>query len=298
MPEENGQTDGEGEGQAEGQGEGEGQVSAEGQATATAVPLIDENGKLAENWRESLSEDIRHEKSLQTFGDLEGMAKTIVHQRKMIGNDNTVIVPGETATDAEIDAFHRAMGRPDTVEDYQIKHMEGIDVDEVMEKKFKEFAFKKGMNPKLLQELIDFDDARIADTIDEINNRIEQSKLDAETKCKEKWGDDFDRRLTLCNRLVMENTEEGEERASVLQSIGNNPYVANMLSNIAAKFVEHKVIQAEPGVPTPAEALTKIEELRNTPGYISGELAKDNPKRSQQITEEINKLYHQVHPTK
>jgi hypothetical protein len=65
---------------------------------------------------------------------------------------------------------------------------------------------------------------------------------------------------------------------------------------MAKKFVEHKVITADINTPTPTDALAAAETLRNTPGYITGELANTSPARYKQITQEISSLMEQAYP--
>ena len=50
--------------------------------------------------------------------------------------------------------------------------------------------------------------------------------------------------------------------------------------------------------PTPAEALSKADELRSTPGYINGELYKSNPKMHAKITADIRRLTESALPEK
>ena len=82
----------------------------------------------------------------------------------------------------------------------------------------------------------------------------------------------------------------------MLKAIEHNPVEAELLANLAKKFIEHKVISADLSQSTPVEALAKAEELRNTPGYINGELYKTSPSRHTQITAEIKAITEKAYP--
>ena len=110
--------------------------------------LVDDKGGLAENWRQALPEDIRNERSLDSIKTFGTLAKSFVSAQKMIGA-NKVAIPGENATADEINAFHKALGRPDKMEDYSLDGIElpeGITLDDNITKQFREFAFNHGMS--------------------------------------------------------------------------------------------------------------------------------------------------------
>lgn len=264
------------------------------------VSLIGEDGMLVENWMElaEVDENLRGDTTLQNTKTIKSMASQLVNAQKLIGKSaNMVVIPGENATEAEWNEFFSKTGRPDTKDDYTIGHHEDIgEIDEALEAGFRELAHAEGLRPSTVQKLIDLDDKRIL-AIREAQRATElKEKEDTEAALKAKWGAAYDERLHLANRMVNDNTEEGEPREKILDKIGNDPIIADFLANIAKKFVEHKVIEADVTQPTNAEALAKIEELRATPGYITGELSNTSPARYRQITEEIAALYRKIYP--
>ncbi|MBQ6352029.1 MAG: hypothetical protein IJJ28_02025, partial [Lentisphaeria bacterium] len=94
--------------------------------------MVGAEGALAENWREGLPESIRSEKCLDSIKTIGTLAQSYVHAQKSMGA-NKVAIPGENATPEEIDAFHKALGRPDKMEDYstdKVELPEGIVLDD------------------------------------------------------------------------------------------------------------------------------------------------------------------------
>ena len=266
---------------------------------AESVSFVGEDGNFVENWMElsGIDEDLRGNKTLQTTKSVSGLASQLVNAQKMIGqNANMVLIPNEKSTETEWSEFHSKMGRPDTPDEYEITHLEDIgEIDTETEGVFKNLAHSLGLTPGAVQKLIELDDNRTLAMRQAVEEAQIQQKNESEEALKKQWGGAYEERLHLANRMIAENVSE-ENKPALLDAIGNNPQVADFLANIAKKFVEHKIISAEVDAKTPVEALAEIETLRNTPGYITGELAKTSPARYKQITQEMTKLYEQTYP--
>ncbi len=271
-------------------------TSEETQVASETVSEFD--GNLGEGWMEKygVSEDLRSNQTLLTTKDVAGMASQLVNAQKMIGqNPNMAVIPTEQSSETEWSEFHKATGRPDTPDEYQIAHPEGVEVNAELETSFKGLVHSEGLRPSTVQKLSDFYENTIAGMRQAMVDSQVQAKTDCEEALKSKWGAAYDERLHLTNRMVAENATD-ENKDHVLASIGNDPVVADFLANMAAKFVEHRIITADINQPTPPDALAAAETLRNTPGYINGELANTSPARYKQITKEISALMEQAYP--
>ena len=73
-----------------------GQVSAETPTNDTTLTAE----KVATDWKESLSEELRSDKSLENIKDIEGLAKSYVHAQKLVGADK-IPVPNKFATEKD-----------------------------------------------------------------------------------------------------------------------------------------------------------------------------------------------------
>lgn len=67
-----------------------------------------------------------------------------------------VVIPGEKATEEELNAFYQKLGRPESADKYEIKLPEGQQLDEGFAKGFKETAFKSGLSPKQVAGLAEW----------------------------------------------------------------------------------------------------------------------------------------------
>lgn len=276
-------------------------------APATETPtnyttVIGEDGSFKDGWKGLLPEDIRSELSLDTVRDIPGLAKQFVHAQKMIGK-NKIVVPGEHATDSEIDIFHRALGRPETADDYRVNVPDEIKqhFDENLLGQAKKMAFGLGLNQKAFDALVAFRTAEI-ETGERAIAEMEQRQFEeAERLIVEQAGEALDEQAHFANKLIADNCPNAEYQEKLLEALNSNalrPYVFNFLASIQRKaFEQHGGIpQGEGGATamTPDMMESKAKELMATPGYADGTLKDNNPEGYKRISAEITDLFNRA----
>jgi hypothetical protein len=270
-----------------------------GSEVAVSTSYIGDDGNFTENWMEQagIPEDLRSNQTLMTTKSVASMASQLTNAQSLIGkNANMAVIPTDQSTELERAEFNKLCGCPDTPDEYTITHAEELgEVNAEVETGFKNLAHSHGLRPETVQALIDLDDARMMEMRQGMEDAKVQAKADCEEGLKKQWGAAFEERSHLANRMIAENASD-ENKEAVLDAIGNNPIVADFLANMAKKFVEHKIISADINTPTPLDAKAQADTLRNTPGYITGELANTSPSRYKQITQEISTLMDQAYP--
>lgn len=253
-----------------------------GSTNTVPTQIIDENGNLVSTWRNSLDEDIRNEKSLETFKTVGDIARSFVNTKRMLGKDK-IAIPNKNSTPQEWEQYYSAVGKPKTSDDYQLPVPEEMKdyYDEELVKEARGMFHNLGFNQKQVDALWAFEQKRLAAGIKQLADEESQEKADAENILKEKWGTAYDERLHLANRMIAENIADDQQKEKVLAAIGNNPYVADFLANIAKKFIEHKVITDVPlpGQVTLDELQLKINEEMRTDAYLSA----SNPAHKQAV---------------
>ncbi len=261
--------------------------------------MFDGEGNFAENWMQTagIDENMRGDLTLKATKSVKGLASQLVNAQKMIGKTgNMVTVPDEKSTEAEWNEFYSKTGRLETPDDYQITHVQEVgEIDNELEAAFKNYVHSKGLRPDVVQGLIDMDDQRMIAMRQAHEKAQENAMLEADEAFKKQWGAAYEERKALANRMLADNTDE-RTIDHIKNIIGNDVIVGDFLANIAKKFVEHKVISADVSQSTPVEALAQAEELRNTVGYITGELFKTSPATHNRITQEIAALMKKAHP--
>lgn len=131
----------EGEEGGEGGGEGEASSEGEGQQEPEKVPPAD--------WRAGVSDDLKA--TADRFDSAESAIRAIADMRK---RESQVRVPAEGAEASEVAAYHKAIGVPETAEDYTFPELpEGQLTDEVKADQgaWAEF-FKDNSVPKAMAE--------------------------------------------------------------------------------------------------------------------------------------------------
>ena len=274
----------------------------EGTTEQTSVGLVDATGQFAENWRDSLPEDIRADESLNVLTDFQGAIKQLVTANKMIGKDK-VVVPGPNASDEEKAEFHKALGKPQTLADYKFTVPDDMKETYTEERMTKARQLADALNATQEQfetyMKLDADAERQA-----ILGAGEQHDLDvknADDELRKRFGNAYDERMHVANRLIEEVCQSDEERKFRLLKALDNADVAEFVSDCGAKLVSHKALIADITRATPKEAEVKMAELRATPGYVLPDaegklLSNTDPTKYKAITEEIATLVKDTYP--
>ncbi len=234
---------------------------------APEVNFVNLDGTLADGWQGKLTDEtLRTDETLSRFNNFNDLAKSYVNVRRQVPMDK-IVLPGVNATDDELNEFFKAIGRPDTPEDYTVEVPEGLEdyYDDPLIAEAKTALHKVGLTQKQVDVVMALDRKRLELGAQQEKADDEKEKADMITALRNRWGTAYDERLHLANRMINDNTAEGEQRASILEAIGNNPYVGDFLANIASKFVEHKIIT---DIETPSADLEgKKKELMNSKEY-------------------------------
>ncbi|KKN00113.1 hypothetical protein LCGC14_1141110 [marine sediment metagenome] len=257
--------------------------------------LVENHGKktMPADWRELLPEELRKEKSLESFKDVAGLGKSFVETKKMVGNAIQLPEEGKEPGEGQLDGIYDKLGRPKTAEEYKFTKPDipdGIPWDETMEKSFLARAHKAGLSNGQVETLMQWHGEEIrrqwgvgqehlAESVDEL---------------KGEWGANFDRNIALAQRAVV--WVGGEELKGLLESTGlaNNPIFVRAYAKQGKALAEDGLIESEvSGVPGLEDAKTKITEyLADRKGPYWN---KQNPAHVQ-VSEEVRKLYKVAYP--
>lgn len=92
----------------------------DGKPGQTPAFLVGADGKFADGWlnHEVIPQELRTDKTLAAVTDFPAALKMLVNAQKLIGRDK-VVVPKEGASQAELDAYFKAVGWPETPDGYK-----------------------------------------------------------------------------------------------------------------------------------------------------------------------------------
>jgi len=267
------------------------------------VSVVKADGTFIEGWKDKLPEELRSEPSLDLVTDFNSMVKQFVNQRKAIGK-NKVAVPTDKSDESEWNAFYDAIGRPKSADNYTTPEIpeELSDIyNENAIKSAKDFAFKIGATQKQFNDYIAFDVASKQATIAEQDEyeakQLEIARQDAEKALRTEFGMAYDERMHVAQRLITEAIAKETDRLDFIKKHGNDVSVIKLLSNIGARMSEDKAVIAELTQKTPTEVQTRINEIQNNKDYMN-KYSDMSASERQQLTDELNQLYKQLHPPK
>lgn len=159
-----------------------------------------------EDWRADLPDELKS--VAERFPSKEDAMRSIVALQKREGQ---IRVPGKDASETELNAYHKAVGVPDSVEDYEFPELpEGQELNDEIEASRAEWATRfYDLNvpkdtAKQLSQLVNEDVAKQMSVQVEADKTFAASQEDA---LKIEWkGDDYDKNKTLANRAFAEIT--------------------------------------------------------------------------------------------
>lgn len=279
-------------------------------ATTPAVdPPIHFNpdGTFGENWQGQLDEGLREDNSLRTFKNVNDLAKSFVNTKSMVGK-NTMEVPTDASSELVWDAFHKAGGKPDTADDYNLKAPEDFP-EEVLDKVFpaerlkawQERFFRSGISKKAADRFIaDFAQDMLAD-LQTMKQTEDAQKSELVSGLATDWGNAFEQKKHLGNIAMNEAAsvmKDGvavvneEFKTRLVKKAGSDPDIIRAFANLGAKFAEGKSPDFS-AVPTPGDLQEQIDKITSNPLYLKG-----THKERMALATKVMALREKMKPTK
>lgn len=257
------------------------------EADNAPAPAVDTQTPDVSDWRSSLPEDLKQEKSLASFKDVATLAKSYVHAQKSLGSRIPLPDPNNVEAMNEI---YTKLGRPESPDKYQIERREGLDYNEAVEQKMLEQAHRLGLNNAQASELVNW---ATEDHIASINALREG----AEKALKQEWGTAYDKNVAVAQRGLREFADD--ELIDLINStgLGNHPALIRMAHKIGAALSEDSAIGegATGNVMTPADAKAKIGQIMADPKHLYHAQHAGQPGHKEAV-EEMQRLFQMAHP--
>jgi hypothetical protein len=165
-------------------------------------------------------ESLKGEDALNILGrykSREEQLKAHVEARKKLG-ENPITVPGENATDEEREAFYKAIGRPDSPDQYEFPEIEGVEPDDDATKAFKEAAHKLGVPPEMASGMYQYLMEQAKTYQENQAKAIETAHAETEKVLKKEFGKDYETNLTAGDNALRQVI--GDEAMKKLEAAG------------------------------------------------------------------------------
>jgi len=249
--------------------------------------------EVSTDWKASLSDEVRADKSLENINDIESLAKSYVHAQKMVGADK-IPVPNKFATDKDWDAVYEKLGRPKTAEEYKFNLPEDQKVDEAALKNFSTQAHKLGLLPGQADGMVKFYNEMIGNELAQADSIATSQREKAITELKTEWGQAYDQKLQQANNVVAGVFPKGFMDTNLADGskLGDHPAVIKAFATLAGKMGEDNIVQASgPTHMTPKQLDKEIATLQ-APG--SAYWDNKHPGHDAAV-EEVKNLFEQKH---
>ena len=218
------------------------------------------------DWKASLSDEIRSDKSLENIKDIEGLAKSYVHAQKLVGSDK-IPVPNKYATDKDWDAVYEKLGRPKTADGYKFDLPQDKQVDEASLKEFSSQAHKLGLLPSQAQGVVKFYNDITARSLQDADSKALAARETSTKELKQEWGQAFDQKVSQAATLAKSvgATELLDANLADGTKLGDHPVMIKAFAELASKMGEDSIVQASgPTYLTPNQIEKQIGELTQT----------------------------------
>lgn len=149
-------------------------------------------------------------------------------------NENELLrLPKDPDAEGAYDAIYTKLGRPDSVDGYEINIPENVTVDDARLNGAKELAHKLGLNQKQLQGIIDFDSQYYSQAQAQYEEQVAQQQEAEYNALRREWGSNADEREELSRRGLRSILPEGMDKESTLTKIEDAIGTAAMLKLFA-----------------------------------------------------------------
>lgn len=220
-------------------------------------------------WRNVLPEDLRADKSLESFKDIAALAKSYTETKRMVGD--AIRVPKEGATPDEWKAFHGKLGVPESPDKYPVTWPEvpGKTWDPVLQGHALTRLHSAGYTPKQAQAAIDLFAELAIKGADQVTARDATERREAEADLVKSWGPKnsplYSRNLALAReaaRVAAEKTGDPRIAHLIEQESGNSPAMVKLLAWIGGAMLEDGEITGDiPGEVSREDAEAQIAAL-------------------------------------
>ena len=259
-------------------------------------------------WRSGLSSEYSNHAALKDFTDdadgINSLAKQHLGQMELLGRKG-VALPGEEASEEDINRFYAELGRPESVEGYDTSGVdipEGLPIDEGFTNDMVTMLHKHGISqrqlPGIMQDFMNYQATFLSGRADQ--NAQAASQLEGELRAE--WGDSYQERLeTAFRALTTFGGEDALEFAKVELAdgtqLGNHPTFLKILAGTGAKLSEHRLLGDKSPMASmmPAEAVASIAKLDGNQEHMAIMMDPSHPQYAIE-KQKREMLYRQAYP--
>jgi hypothetical protein len=165
---------------------------------------VQPDGTLADGWTDHLPDDaVPYKETLARYKTVPDMAKALAHANALVGRK--LGVPNEKSTPEEVAAYRKALGVPESLEEYDFTPAtvpDGFNWDKDAMKPFAEVAHKHNVPPGAMKELAGLFAQYESSKLDVVQGMFDQQRQEAVATLQKEWGGDFQKNLSVAKQAA------------------------------------------------------------------------------------------------
>jgi hypothetical protein len=173
-------------------------------AGLTPSTYVQPDGTLSEGWTNHLPDDaVPYKETLEKYKTVPDMAKALANANALIGKK--LGVPSERSTPEEVSAYRRALGVPESFDDYDFTPAEapdGFSWDKAAMRPFAEAAHKHNIPPSAMKDLAGLFAQYETGRVDVIQGMFDQQRTEAISTLQKEWGQDFQKNVAIAKQAA------------------------------------------------------------------------------------------------
>lgn len=228
--------------------------------------------------------------------DARALAKGYQNAESLIGREKVPL----PKTDEDWERWYAAAGRPESGDKYEFKRPEklpdGMTYDEDLEKSFRSWSHKQGLNTKQAASLYEAFVATQTERHAAWHADQAKARQTAEETLRREWGQSYDGKLALARGAMREHADPDFVAHLESSGLGNHPSMVRFFANIGAKTMGETALKGATngtGGMTPKELQTSIAEFRSK--HWDAMSDKGHPDHAR-LTKEYTRLFEMLHP--
>lgn len=172
--------------------------------TQPSAGWVNPDGTFGDKWLDALPEDAKDYKdTLAKYKSVPDMAKALANANALIGKK--LGVPNEKSSPEEVAAFRKALGVPDTLDDYKFAPdalPEGMTWNDDFAKPFAEIAHKHNVPPGAMKALANQFAHYEKVKLEALQSTFEKQRSEAVGTLQKEWGNEFDKNIGLAKQAA------------------------------------------------------------------------------------------------
>ncbi len=212
------------------------------------------------------------------FKDPDAMVSSYRELEGKFLSGDKIVLPKEGDGAEVVEAFHKAIGRPDAADGYDLKLGEGEEVNEDLAKVMREAAFKAGVPASMFAAMAEPFNAYMRDVLQNHEAAQVQQREAGVAEYRTEVGDKFNTHIAAGNKAMRLLELSGEDIAGIEQGLGTKKTLA-LFAKLGMGMGEDILLDAG-GRPkfslSKEEAQAKLDMLGKQEGYL--EKLKSDPK--------------------